>query len=93
VVLRRPGFFVAGACFGAVVSQRWRPLVKRAVVAGVVGGSTLRTGAARIAENLSDLTHEALSEMQANGSTVDAAPSAPTNGSGSRGRAAIATSA
>jgi Protein of unknown function (DUF5132) len=67
-MFRRPAVFVAGICCGAAVASRWRPLAKRAIVAGVVGGEMVKTGAARMAENLSDVTAEALSEMQVSGS-------------------------
>jgi hypothetical protein len=89
-MLRRSGVFVVGACCGAVVARRWRPLVKRAVVAGVVGGSMVKTGAARMAENLSDVTHEALTEVQANGANGGARSPSPSMNGGSSAEAQTA---
>jgi hypothetical protein len=90
-MFRRPGFFVAGACFGAVVARRWRPLVKRAIVVGVVGGEMVKTGAARMAENLSDVTHEAMAELQVDGTPASAANGESVNGESSTGSTAVAS--
>jgi hypothetical protein len=71
---RPAGLLVVGACCGAVVARRWRPLVKRAVVAGIVGRSKLKTAAARVAENLTDVTDEAITELRVNAAMPSPAP-------------------
>ncbi|MDQ4096281.1 MAG: hypothetical protein M3144_00200 [Actinomycetota bacterium] len=62
--------YVLGLCTGAVLVVNWRPLTKQAVKAGVTGMDSLKRAAVRGAENLSDVTHEALWEMSQNGSDV-----------------------
>ncbi len=86
--------YLVGVCSGAVLVANYRSLTKETIKAGVRGMTTLRRVAARGAENLADLTHEALSEMNSTGADGDARPAGAAShlaGSGANGSAASGT--
>ncbi|HEX2047655.1 MAG TPA: hypothetical protein VHF27_07820 [Acidimicrobiales bacterium] len=81
--------YLVGVCSGAVLVANYRPITKETIKVGVRSLTTLRRMAAQGAESLSDLTAEALWEMDDNGSNVNARPAgaaSPAGGNGSDGR-------
>ena len=55
--------FWLGLGSGALLASNWQTVVKRGVQFGVKGGSRLQGAVLRGVENVSDVTREALSEI------------------------------
>ena len=64
VVLGRKGVFLVGLGSGAFIASHWRSLVKRGIRVAVKSGTKARRMVARGAENVADLTREAMADLE-----------------------------